>query len=1438
MADESKCLKCGAPLDGDAWDGVCPRCLLTQALGGNDSGLNADAALTSPLSTTATPDASQAGRSESGWTLKPGDRIGRYKILRKIGESGCGLVFQAEQEEPVRRLVALKIIKLGMDTREVVARFEAERQALALMDHPNIAKVFDGGVTGEEEGGRRAEDGRRTPADAAQFRPPPSIHSRLSSGFGRPYFVMELVPGLPITEFCDQANLSTRQRLDLFLEVCSALEHAHQKGVIHRDIKPSNVLVTRRDGVPVPKVIDFGIAKATQGRLADRTIFTAFERFIGTPAYMSPEQAQLGGQDVDTRTDIYSLGVLLYELLAGRPPFDPRELAKAGLDEIRRIIREVEPPKPSTRLTTLQAADQTETARRRQTEPPKLVHQIRGDLDWIVMKALEKDRARRYASASALAEDLRRHLTHRPVEASPPSWGYRVSRFTRRNRVWVGSGALVALVLVLASVVSLRLAFIANRERNAAERNAAAKREQLVRLEVANGVRALENRDWFGSLLWFAEALRQDQADSSTVEMQRYRIGALLPSVPRLTRAWFQGSPIRNVGFSPDGAWAVTSGLDKTVRLWNVQSGLPGPVLSHETNVNAFGFDADGRRLLTLSGQSTLSVWDAAKGRIVCPPWTPGYMITKALISPDGRRVYTSGDARRTNGMEYAWTDPVTSEGAVGLWDAATGRAVRAPFRSAKSRISDLVLSSDGQWLAAGPGESVMVWNLRRPGAVHLLGGAEGKAVLLPGLESNPPPAEMETLLPDIPTNGPFHSGNDYAGLTALALSPDGRRVATAYADGLVRVWSLPGGTPLTLNPSSPRPTPGWGSPFRESLVQFIAFSPDGQRVLGANHDGRLQLWNARTGETEGRFQGDGAESVRFSPDGRLALLGGRIWNLGAGQDVFPRPLHAYLRDAVFSPDGSSLLTAGLDGSARLWNLASELPFYPPFRHDWPTVVTQKVDPGRAEAGNLREHADQTMLRSFSGLSHAAFSPDGRLVVTASLNGSARVWNAKTGEALTPFVTLDVPLDFADFNREATRFVTVGGWSSETGESLARVWNTRTGQPISAVLRVPFHVEAAVFSPDGRWLILATESGVDWRDAGTGLPADIPFNRGEPFRALAFSPDGRLLAACEPRPVPDTKPSVPARTPASPEADHFWQTRIWNIKTGQPATPPFEETNEVTRLEFSPDGRWVLTFASAKRSRLRLEEPWTTGAIRLWETATGRAASPHLGPGGFNPKAVFSRDGRRLYLVRPGTEPILWDFTEGKILDSTPFRGFKLHPFDVTADGRLVAVNENREVRLHDAVTGELLTPPFPTNGKVYGIFFSPDGSSLLVLDDERAQLWPLPKETRSVEELVSLAQLLSGRKIDVSGNYVEWTSEAADQAWRALRSKYPQSFEAPPVQVRRWRERIVEACERREQWFGALFHLDRLVQQYPDDQSLRLRRARARDHLALDELK
>jgi serine/threonine protein kinase len=409
---------------------------------------------------------------------KEGTCIGRYKLLQRIGEGGMGVIYMAEQTEPVTRKVALKIIKQGLDTKSVIARFEAERQALAMMDHPNIAKVLDAG----------------------------------STDTGRPYFVMELVKGVPINQYCDKNHLPTKERLQLFIAVCQAIHHAHQKGVIHRDIKPSNILVTLHDGKPVPKVIDFGIAKATNQKLTERTLFTQFAQMIGTPAYMSPEQAEMSGLDVDTRTDVYSLGVLLYELLTGTTPFPEKELLSKGYGEMQRIIAEQEPERPSLRVSTLVGEQQTIVAKNRSTELMALQRQIKGDLDWIVMKALDKDRTHRYDTPNNLAADIERHLSDEPVLAARPTVYYQLSKLYRRHKWALATAGGFVLVLAVSACVSTAQAiknkslFTAAEEARLKEMSAKQRETELRRIAEAERDRSqrllytanmnLANRAW------------------------------------------------------------------------------------------------------------------------------------------------------------------------------------------------------------------------------------------------------------------------------------------------------------------------------------------------------------------------------------------------------------------------------------------------------------------------------------------------------------------------------------------------------------------------------------------------------------------------------------------------------------------------------------------------------------------------------------------------------------------------------------------------------------------------------------------------------------------------------------------------------------------------------------------------------------------------------
>jgi len=429
------------------------------------------------------PQAGSRALTLDATTPALGTIIGPYKLLQQIGEGGFGAVYMAEQQEPIVRKVALKVIKLGMDTKQVIARFEAERQALALMDHPNIARIFEAGATDT----------------------------------GRPYFVMELVRGIPITEYCDRERLTTRQRLEIFLPVCHAVAHAHQKGVIHRDLKPSNVLVTLHDGTPVPKVIDFGIARAIHQRLTERTLFTEFGQMIGTPEYMSPEQAEMSGLDIDTRSDIYSLGALLYELLTGEKLFDPRRLRSLALRQIQRVLREEEPPRPSARVSSL-GVTAPEVAHRRGVQAPQLVRLLRGDPDWIVLKAIAKDRRRRYDSAGALAEDIERSLRSEPVSAGPPGIPYRASRFIRRHRL----AATVALALATSLILGIGVATVGLVRARRAE--SVARREARLNAIDVEAMRALLKEDQPGYVARVNEAvaLRRASVPMDTLALADY----------------------------------------------------------------------------------------------------------------------------------------------------------------------------------------------------------------------------------------------------------------------------------------------------------------------------------------------------------------------------------------------------------------------------------------------------------------------------------------------------------------------------------------------------------------------------------------------------------------------------------------------------------------------------------------------------------------------------------------------------------------------------------------------------------------------------------------------------------------------------------------------------------------------------------------------------
>ena len=546
-----------------------------------------------------------------------GTHIGAYKLLEKNGEGGMGVVYMAEQRLPIKRRVALKIIKLGMDTKQVVARFEAERQALAMMDHPNIAKVLDAGATDN----------------------------------GRPYFVMELVRGIKVTEYCDQNRLSNGQRLELFSLICQAIQHAHQKGIIHRDIKPSNILVTLHDGVPVPKVIDFGIAKATQAELTEKTLVTQFHQLIGTPAYMSPEQAEMSGLDIDTRSDIYSLGVLLYELLTGKTPLDGKQLLRAGYEELLRRIKVDEPLKPSTKARTLEGEERTAVANNRRVDPSRLGNELRGDLDWIVMKTLEKDRARRYETASALAMDIKRHLCNETVLARPPSAAYRFQKLLYRNKFTFAAIGAVAIALVVGIVGSTSQAFRALRAEQkavAAAQRATTALRQSRRHSYAADMKAADVAVQQNNLGYARGLLKRylpgsDEEDLRGVEWrylwQACRSDAL--------KSFHHDAIVNQAVFSPDGRIVATASLDGVVRIWEVSSGkqiqqFPGYDVEVPNPKHPLAFSPDGR-YLACGHPSSVTLRDTSD-------WTISRELDvgsgSVLFSPNGKLLALESEGR------------------------------------------------------------------------------------------------------------------------------------------------------------------------------------------------------------------------------------------------------------------------------------------------------------------------------------------------------------------------------------------------------------------------------------------------------------------------------------------------------------------------------------------------------------------------------------------------------------------------------------------------------------------------------------------------------------------------------------------------------------------------------------------------------------------------
>jgi WD40 repeat protein/serine/threonine protein kinase len=1024
---------------------------------------------------------------------RPGTVIGPYKLLEQIGEGGFGVVFMAEQTQPVRRKVALKVLKPGMDSKQVIARFEAERQALALMDHPNIAKVHDGGVT-------------------------PS---------GRPYFVMELVKGEPITEYCDQKQLTPRERLELFVPLCQAVQHAHQKGIIHRDLKPSNILVMLHDTTPVPKVIDFGIAKALGQELTDKSLFTGFAQLVGTPLYMSPEQAGQSGLDVDTRSDLYSLGVLLYELLTGSTPFGKERLKAASYDEIRRIIREEEPDRPSTRISTLGQAGAVASANR-QSDPRRLSQQLRGELDWMVMKALEKDRSRRYDSASAFAADVQRYLNDEPVQACPPSAWYRCRKFARRNKVILTTGTAIALAVVLglASLVSAVTVLAGSNAEIKAEQqqtNEALRREKQAnqdllearasaqrtlyfqRLGLAQRDLAINNigsaeellaecpaglRGWEWHLLkrqpnesplvvptggvWVMHLacsadgryLATGGFDSSLRGQVKLRDMTTGKEVLTLTDPT---GPVISVAFQPAGGQLATAGMDGTVLLSDTATGKPLRTLrGHSGPIISLSYRPDGKHLASAGLDGTVRVWDLTAGVEFLRFGGHGEPVLCVTYSPDGRRLASWG-----------------TDTHIRVWDATTGQE-QLRLVGHWHRVFSLVFHPDGQHLVSAGSDGRRFWDLQTGRLERTFRGInsatfmatfspDGHRLVFAGCDKTVQvwdwPSGQEVLA--------LRGHTDV--VTAVAFSGDGHRLFSASPDGTVRAWN---GAPLTRDPSLQHP-PLQG---HRGPVVGLAFSPDRRYLATGALDGTARLWDVGARKLVHTLPGQDVTSVAFHASGRrltaVAVDGTLVeWDPTTGERR--RTLRAHLGPVWhvsfgvgFSADGERLAALGKDGAVHVWETDSgrevagisaevAVPTTAFLSPDGQRVAVAGFDSVRLLEVESKKPVAAWSI-SFHGASYLAFSADGQLLAAAFWDGTVRVWEIKSKKLLHTFRHSDRVACVA-FHPNGRQL------ASGSCDNTAKVWDLETDQEVATLRGHIGYVMALAYSGDGA--LLATASG-------------------------------------------------------------------------------------------------------------------------------------------------------------------------------------------------------------------------------------------------------------------------------------------------------------------------------------------------------------------------